>query len=397
MSLSELPAVSAAAERRYEPMSPDFQDNLYDVYAWLRAERPVYQHPEAGFWVVSGYADVEAVLTDWQGFSSRTPSVPQPDGHLAVQDPPRHTELRRLVSKVFTPRQLRELGTVVRSCSEELTEEIGDAADFDLVSQFAVDVPSRVFAHMMGIPPSDIAVFQQLLTDYVDALAAVSAGAEPDDGPRTRAHQAIAELVAQRRRHPQTDLLTRLVEAEVDGERLTNQEVLGFCFNLILAANETTANLFANGVATLYRHPDQLAALQNRPELLPNAVEEMLRFESPVQALHRTVVRDTVLAGQQLAAGAHLLVLYGSANRDETVIANADRFDIERPTQRHLAFGHGIHFCLGSSLARLEAVQGFRVLLPLLSRYRPTEERLAWKRSPWQRSLSRLQLGRVAG
>lgn len=384
-----------AHERRYDPMAARFQSELYEVYSWMRAERPIYHDSERGYWAVSRYVDVEAVLTDWQRFSSRTPSVPQPDGHLAVQDPPRHTELRRLVAKVFTPRQLRELATVVRSCSAQLVDQLAGAENVDLVSQFAVDVPSRVFAHMMGIPRSDIARLQGLIADYVDALATASAGAAPDDGPRARTHTAIAELVAQRRSEPRADLLTQLVEAQVDGVRLSDGEILGFCFNLILAANETTTNLFANGAALLYRHPEQLAMLQDRPELLPNAIEEMLRFESPVQALHRTVVQDTVVAGELLPAGAHLLVLYGSANRDETLIERADQFDILRAPQRHLAFGHGIHFCLGSGLARLEAVEGFGVLLPILAQYRPAEGQLAWKRSPWQRSLASLPLQRV--
>lgn len=381
------------ARVRYDPMDPSFQDELYGIYAWLRDNEPLYRHPEQNAWAVSRYRDVEAVLTDWATFSSRTPSVPQPDGHLAVQDPPRHTQLRKLVTRAFTPRQLQALGDVARTCSEELLARAIDGDGFDVVSQFALDVPSRVFAHMMGIPDSDIPVFQRLLADYVDGLATHGA---TDDGPRQRTHDALSELVADRRRRPRADLLTRLVEAEIDGARLTDEEVLGFCFNLILAANETTTNLLANGVALLYQHPDQLARLVADPELLPAAIEEMLRFESPVQALHRTVVHDAEIAGRAIPAGAHLMVLYGSANRDEDVIPQADRFDISRDRGRHLAFGHGIHFCLGSGLARIEAVEAFQVLLPVLQEFRPVEAQLAWKRSPWQRSLSSLQLERVA-
>jgi cytochrome P450 len=395
MPVSEKHPSSAAGARQYDPMAPGFQDNLYEVYSWLRAEEPLYRHPESGIWAVSRYGDVKAVLSDWENFSSRTPSVPQPEGHLAVQDPPRHNELRRLVSKAFTPRQLHELGAVARDCGEALVARVDGEAEFDLVGQFAADVPSQVFAHMMGMPPADVPVFQHLLSDYLDALAAASIGTAPDDGPRRRVHEAIGELVAERRARPREDLLSRLIEAEVSGERLTDQEILGFCFNLILAANETTTNLLANGVATLYRHPHQLSLLRERPELLPEAIEEMVRFESPVQALHRTVVRDTPVAGGTAPGGAHLLVLYGAANRDETAFANPDRFDIQRGAGRHLAFGHGIHFCLGSGLARLEATEGFGVLLPVLARYEPAEERLAWKRSPWQRSLARLPLRRV--
>jgi cytochrome P450 len=171
---------------------------------------------------------------------------------------------------------------------------------------------------------------------------------------------------------------------------------LGFCFNLILAANETTSNLLANGVATLYRHPEQLALLIARPELLAGAIEEMLRYESPVQALHRTVVHETPVAGGVVPAGAALQVLYGAANRDQAAFEDPDRFDITRAGRRHLAFGRGIHFCIGAHLARLEAVEGFQALLPVLADYELQDTELAWRISPWQRSLTRLDLSRRA-
>lgn len=392
---AKVPADDTQGGMRYRPTDENFQRDLYSVYDWMRREHPLHHDAERDVWAVSRFADVEAVLLDWENFSSRTPSVPEPAGHLAVQDPPRHTQLRRLISRVFTPRQLAHLGTVAGEISDQLGAEAARARNFDLVSGFAEQLPGRVFAHMMGIPDAKVGEFQRLLSDYVDAIAAAGPGQRPDDRAQQQVHQAISELVAERRARPREDLLTQLVEAEIDGERLTDAEVLGFCFNLILAANETTANLLANGVATLYQHPDQLARLQERPELLPATIDEVLRYESPVQSLHRTVVRDVEVAGGRLPEGAHLMVLYGSANRDPEVFPNADMFDIERASQPHLAFGRGIHFCLGSNLARMEAREGFRTLLGLMEHYRPADEPVAWKRSPWQRSLHHLNLEKM--
>ncbi len=385
-------ADGAHRELRYQPTDENFQRDLYDVYDWMRREVPLHHDAARNLWAVSRYADVEAVLLDWESFSSRTPSVPEPAGHLAVQDPPRHTQLRRLVSRVFTPRQVERLGSVAGEIADQLGAEVARAGRFDVVSQFAEQLPGRVFAHMMGIPDHRVGEFQRLLTEYVDAIASAQPGQRPDARPEQRVHDAIAELVVERRAVPREDLLTQLVEAEVEGERLTDAEILGFCFNLVLAANETTANLLANGVVTLYQHPDQWARLRDRSELIDPAIEEMLRFESPVQALHRTVARDVEVAGGTVPAGAHLMVLYGAANRDPEVFERADEFDLERPRQPHLAFGKGIHFCLGSNLARLEAREGFRVLLPLMNDHRLADEEIAWKRSPWQRSLRHLHL-----
>lgn len=378
-------------QKHYDPMASDFQEQLYTVYEWLREEHPVYRHPTKNAWAVSRYPDVRVVLGDWRNFSSRTPAVPQPDGHLAVQDPPRHDELRRLVARVFTPRAIDALAPVVADFSDELLSAAALHSTFDLVSDFAGPLPGRVFAHMMGIPQSEVAQFQRLLNDYVAGLAPQDGG-QADDQPRQQIQAKLSQLVMERRAAPQGDLLSEIVQAEVDEEKLTDHEVLGFCFNLILAANETTTNLIANGVAILSQHPVQRQRLVDEPELLPNAIEEMLRFESPVQALHRTVVNDVEVAGRLIPAGAHVQVLYGSANRDISVFSDAAAFDVGRGTQGHLAFGRGIHFCLGAHLARLEAAESFKQLLPLLSRYELASPALDWKRSPWQRSLSSLKL-----
>jgi cytochrome P450 len=177
---------------RYDPGDPHFQADSYEIYARLRAEAPLYHDPDKGFWAVSRYADVETVLTDWRNFSSRTPAVPQPDGHLAVQDPPRHTELRRLVALAFTPRRLGELGPLIRDFAEQLLSDVVRAPGFDLVGGFATRLPGRVFGHMIGIPDAEQAGFEALLGEYVTGLNAASYGVAIDDGPRLRTELAPA-------------------------------------------------------------------------------------------------------------------------------------------------------------------------------------------------------------
>jgi cytochrome P450 len=367
---------------------------MYAAYELLRAEAPVFQVPDRPLWLVSRYADVAAVLNDWQTFSSTTPSVAQPAGHLAVQDPPRHDELRRLISRAFTPRRIATLAPLIREIAERLVAEVEGKPDYDLVSAFAAELPSQVFAAMMGIPLADQADFRRRIDDYLATLSVGghdSAGADAEQ----RLHDVISGLIAERRSSPGDDLLTALLAAEIDGERLSDPEVRGFCFNLILAANETTTNLIANGVAILADHPDQQQALRRQPDRLPAAVEEMLRYESPVQSLQRTVPHDAVVGDTTIPAGSTVLVLYGSANRDDQAFDAPDRFDPSRESStRHLAFGSGIHFCLGAHLARLEGITAFEVLLPHLDRYEVKPGPRDWKTSTWQRSLASLPMQR---
>lgn len=380
---------------RYNPLAEHFQRDLYDVYRRLRDEQPVYRHPSGRFWAISCYNDVVAVLSSWTDFSSSTPNVPEPAGHLAVQDPPRHDELRRLVAHVFTPRSVTELLPLVAAIADRLVDELRDADHVDLMSRFASELPSRVFAALMGITPDEQLEFDRLIAEYLDALTTAIEGGVLDDGPRQRTHAVIERLINQHRADPRDDLLSALLAAEVDGARLSDEEVAGFCFNLILAANETTTNLIANGIALLLTHPDQRALLATRPDLLDSAIEEMLRYDSPVQALSRTTTRNIEIGETVIPEGSLVQVLYGSANRDPSAFADPDRFDITRPPSRHLAFGQGIHFCLGAQLARLEARGAFSAILPLLDHFELDDDALAWKRSPWQRSLRHLSLRRV--
>ena len=329
----------------------------YTAYDRLRAGGPVCRDPASGLWLALDYDVVKRVLSDSDAFSSRY----GPDW-LIFADPPRHTKLRALVSKAFTPRTVAALEPRIRELSGELLYRVVERGEMDLVADFAAPLPMLVIAEMLGIPAQDRPQFHQ----WADAIVAMS---HTIGGPQDAARAAqegfaavtaemssyLSALLAARRGEPGGDLLTRLDGAEVDGVRLTMDEILGFFQLLLLAGSETTTNLISNAVLCLIEHPDQLARLRANPTSLPVPVEEVLRYRSPLQWMYRVARREVDLQGTAVPAGAMVLAVIGSANRDLTVFPDPGRFDIARDPNPHLAFGHGPHFCLGAPLARLEA------------------------------------------
>jgi cytochrome P450 len=342
--------------------SEDMRRDPYPVYDQLRAASPVLHDPRSDFWMVFDYEGVRRALTDPDAFSSRA----APPGGKALDlmiffDPPRHTKLRALIARAFTPRSVADLEPRIRGLSRELLDAVVERGEADLVVDYAVPLPLLVIAEMLGIPAADRPRFRGWVDVMVGLIYTVTGG---DAG--ARAVQAFGaatremadyldELVARRRAEPQDDLLTRLAAAEVDGERLTAKEILNFFQLLLLAGSETTTNLIGNAVLCLTENPDQLVRLREAPELLPTAIEEVLRYRSPLQAAFRQTRADVTMHGQTIRAGKLVLAMIGSANRDLRQFAAADRFDIGRDPNSHVAFGHGIHFCLGAPLARLEA------------------------------------------
>lgn len=281
---------------------------------------------------------------------------------MIFADPPRHTKLRGLVSKAFTPRSVAALEPRIRALSTKLLDRVAGRGEMDLVADFAAPLPMLVIAEMLGIPAADQPLFHQ----WADAILAMSytVGGPPDlaraatEGFAAATAEMggyLADLLAVRRAAPRDDLLTRLAEAEVDGGRLTHEEILGFFQLLLLAGSETTTNLIDNAVLCFIDHPDQLARLRATPDLLPSAVEEVLRYRSPLQWMYRIARRDVELHGAAVPAGSMVLAVIGAANRDPAAFPDAGRFDVARDPNPHLAFGHGPHFCLGAPLARLEA------------------------------------------
>jgi cytochrome P450 len=353
----------ASADGGWDWARPDFQERLHEIYRGLRDRQPLAKSP-SGFWAVSRFEDVFAIASDPASYSSERTVISPPGLVPTIQslDPPRHDRLRALVSLAFTPSRVRAMEPRVREIARALLEPLLEAGRGDLLAQYARHIPSQVIGEMIGIPRERIPDFLH----WTEAMVELPQGKTQSEAIRNPAASIYAEFAAlleQRRRTRQGDLMSALIDARIDGTELTQEELLGFCFVLVVAGNDTTTNLIANGAVLLAEHPEQRRLLAQDPSLLPDAIEEMLRYEAPAQALPRRLTRDAVLHGQTLREGEQLFLLWGSANRDEREFEDADRFDVRRRIKRHLGFGQGIHFCLGKSLARLEARVAFEELL----------------------------------
>jgi len=344
------------------------------LFQRLRDEAPVCRLPEPngpGYWAVTRYADVFEVSRHPDLFGSHPNTMihdPEDGGAgageiMLNQDPPRHTQLRKLVNRGFTPRQINQLEPRIRDIVDRLLDAAGD--EFDLVKDVAVELPLQVIAELVGVPDDERhAVFA--CTERMMSIGDPELG-----GTEADAREAMAEmfeyadrLAAERAHGDGSDLLSVLLAAEVDGERLSQLDVDLFFMLLMNAGSETTRNLITGGMLTLFEHPDQRQQLQSDPALLSSAIEEMLRWVTPVMHFRRTARADTELAGQDIRAGDKVVMWYSSANRDEAAFDRADEFDVERSPNDHVAFGAGgPHFCLGASLARLEARVMFEALL----------------------------------
>jgi cytochrome P450 len=355
----------------YSPFDPEVIADPYPVYRQLRDHVPVYWSPQASTWVLSRYDDVAAALIDPATYSSASGIFPTPPGvdmtqlflpMLIMSDPPRHTQLRHLVSKAFTPRRIAGVEARIQTLVNNLLDQVSGAGTWDFVSGFAGPLPAIVIADMLGVPREDRDRFRTWSTTLIQ-----SNPIRGEFGPGLDAAAALYEyfstFLAERRAHPRDDLMTALVRAEVDGEHLSEEELLGFCLLLLIAGHETTTNLLSNSAVVLAQHPESRRQLADNPALVPAAVEELLRYDSPAQGLGRTLTRQVDLHGQPMKAGDTVLLLFGSANRDDHAFPDADRFDINRRPERQVAFGRGIHFCLGASLARLEARIALQALL----------------------------------
>jgi cytochrome P450 len=352
-------------ELELDLLDPDtFRDGApHALFRRLRAEAPICWHPErdgAGFWALSKHADVVAVSRDHETFSSWAGGVMTPDLDpvalamnrmmLLNMDPPAHTKLRNLVNRGFTPRQVSRLEPRIRELAADIVAAVAPAGRCDFVSQVAGELPSALIAELMGIPIAD----GRRLYELTERMH--SAG-DPEGTQRAAAEMLsyAAALRARKRAEPADDIASVLLAAEIDGERLSDVEFDLFFLLLINAGGDTTRNLVASGMLTLLQHPEALAALRREPRLLPGAIEEMLRWCSPVMQFRRTATRDTELRGQRILKGQKVVMLYPSANRDAEVFAEPERFDVRRAPNPHVAFGGGgAHFCLGASLARLE-------------------------------------------
>ncbi len=336
----------------------------YPTYHWLRHNAPVYWDAASRLWVCSRWHDVVHVSKTPEVFSAAQGVLPESDAPVSIvcMDDPRHNRLRKLVNRGFTPRMVDLLEPRVRELATELVDAIAARGSSDLVRDVAVPLPLYIIAEMLGIRREDFDRFH----DWSDRLIGV-AGNYEDPVKMADSTNAYVEygtylkaVFDERRHEPRDDLVSILVAAQQDGvlaedeEAMENDEIVMFMTLLLVAGNETTRNAISGGMLALMENPDQLALLQRRPELIDSAVEEILRYISPIICFRRTAVRDTEIRGQGIRAGDRVLMLYQSANRDEAVFADPERFDVARHPNPHVAFGMGTHFCLGANLARME-------------------------------------------
>jgi cytochrome P450 len=361
----------------FDPFAPGFTDDPYPQYAVLRAEAPVYQHP-FGFWLLTRYDDVSWLLRAGLSVEDRNVTdgtfrqlqdqmygdqVPTADRSMLDRDPPDHTRLRRLVSKAFTPRAVEALRPRITSLVDSMLDAIDGQGRVDLVDALAFPLPFTVIAEMLGTPPADHERIRQLSGTVVRSLEPV---ADPALVAAIAAADAeltaiAADMIAWKRSNPADDLLTALITAEDNGDALSDDELIAQTLLLYLAGHETTVNLIAGGTLALLRNPGQLALLRSNPGLVENAVEELLRYDSPVQASRRITLEPVTIRGTTIPAGAFVMASLSSANRDE-IFWGADAAEVRLSRDnphRHVSFGAGPHHCLGASLARLEAAIAF--------------------------------------
>jgi len=349
----------------WDPFDIELDSSPYDTWRRMRDESPLYRNDRFDFWALSRFDDVEAAHKDPATFSSAYGIVLESmgtnmsgTGMMIMMDPPEHTTLRHLVSRAFTPRRIGAIEGRVREICQELLEPLADASTFDYLQDFGAILPSRVISDLVGVPRED----QDAQRHIIDQLFHIEPGVGMiNDTSVTASINLIVyltELLEQREREPQDDLLTALGQAEIteDGvtRRLTRDEAATFGMLLFTAGTETVARLLGNAAVVLADHPDQRADLAANPDVIPNAIEELLRFEAPSPVQGRWTLRDVDLHGTTVPEGSKVLLLTGSAGRDERVFPDAERFDVRRTFQHHVSFGYGIHFCVGAALARME-------------------------------------------
>ena len=349
----------------YDPYDFDIDADPYPVWKRLRDEAPLYFNEKYEFYAISRYDDVERALVEWQTYSSAKGSVLEmikagiemPPGMFIFEDPPDHDLHRGIMSRVFTPRRMAAIEPQVRDYAARTLDPLVGAGGFDFIADLGAEIPMRTIGMLLGIPEED----QQAIRAHIDEGLRLEAGVMPDIDLSTgdRSSSDYGAYIDWRAQHPSDDLMTELLTAEFTDETgtlrtLTRDEILGYIGLLSGAGNETTTRLIGWAGKLLAEHPEQRRDLVQNPGLIPAAIEECLRYEPPSPVQSRSVTTDVALHGQTVPAGSVMVLLNASANRDDRVFADPDRFDIHRKAQRHLSFGYGLHFCLGAHLARLE-------------------------------------------
>jgi cytochrome P450 len=398
---------SASAPMEYDPFSAAFQADPFAVYRWMRDEAPVFFSDRWGWWALSRFEDVRAAALDPDTFRSfegididDTAKDQSGPGYLPDLDNPRHDQVRRVVQPQLLPRHIAKQEDAIRAVVRELIAAWRDRGEVDLAQELSWPLPFQVFFNLLGLPSAKEADRAQL-ERWVHELK----DREPDDPRLTPVAKTatagiqdyFVELLNERRRHPREDLVSHLVNAQIDGIPFADEvleptsEILGLMMVLFLGGVETTAGLTSTVIKLLAENPDQRALLRADPSLIPAAVEEALRYATPLQLVGRTTSRAVTLQGVTIPKGGRVVLVYGAANRDERQFSNPDRFDVTRGRFRHLGFGEGAHGCLGAPLARLEVKVAVEEALPVLGdytlsgpavRYRSTPNAYVWQHLP---------------
>jgi len=339
----------------YDPFDPAVIADPFPYYQLLQSEAPVFEVEKHGFFVVSRFDDVEEVAQNWEDYSTRWGPGPQrvesPVASILQSDPPDHTRLRSIIARAFTPRAVKACDTLVREFARERVDAMLGLGEADLVDEYAIPIPVVVIAEILGVPRDDRAIFRKWSDDIVGAIA----GKVDPRKSQAEFGEYFSAVIERRRAEPRDDVISKLMGANHKGETLSTPEVLSFCLSLLVAGNETTTGLIANLFFELAKRPDDWQRLRDDPSLIPSAVEESLRYDAPNQGLFRHTTRDVELHGVTIPAGKKVLLLFGAAGRDPRHFPHPERFDIARSPNRHLAFGAGVHHCLGANIGRLEA------------------------------------------
>jgi cytochrome P450 len=390
--------------KSFNPMEPEFLADPYPTYHRLRAEDPVHHSP-LGFWVLTRYEDVVSVLRDPRFIKEPLAAlvaarfgaeVPRGVGlSMLDRDPPDHTRLRGLVSKAFTPRVVEGLRPRIQEIVDGLIARAQAAGSMDVIEEFAYPIPVNVICEMMGVPVKDHERFKGWSLDIARGLDSIWLPPDSEIPRRSAAaRHAISdyfrELIAERRASARGDLLSALIAAEEAGDKLNEEELLATCILILIAGHETTVNLIGNGVLALLRHPAELGRLRVTPGLITSAVEELLRYDGPVQRTARVASDDVTIGGRTIRQGEMVMPFIGAADRDPAQFPEPDRLDLSRADNRHIAFGWGIHFCLGAPLARVEGQIAIDTLVRRMPRLELVSDTVEYRQSLTLRGLKAL-------
>ena len=398
----------------FNPLEPGVLGNPYPIYHQLQSQHPIYADPRFG-WVISRYADVSAVLRDpYLSIPCITPDIPVPEPLQAVADEvralrrylqlivegtgrPEHGRLRSLVVKGLSPIIAERMRDSTQHIVDDLLSSVCDRRHMDVISDFAFKLPIMIIAQLLSIPKSDLKFFHDLAGD-ITALFSLLPTSEYTDTIR-KAHRRQRELVdylrhavVSRRGKPDDDLISKLIRATRYDNELGDEQIIAKCVHLILAGHETTMNLIGNATLALLKHPSELRTLLDEPALIPTALEELLRFESPVQAVVRQAMTNREIRGHLILRGEHILVLLGAANRDPFEFSEPDQLNLRRRPNRHIAFGHGAHFCPGASIARLAGQIAIQSLFERFPTLRLVDDTPRWRDNFYLRGLTELRV-----